>query len=118
MNFMSVSKIEQETVILFNEAEPTASVYTYNGALKRKLSGLCEARPTEARQIKDDERGGLTFEVPKRWIKVNASIVLTEEQRQARTEAARARFSLKKRNLLMKTTLPALAIYFHVQTYI
>ena len=60
MNFMSLSKIEQETVILFNKAEASASVYTYNGALKRKLAGLCSARPTEARQIKGDGRGGLT----------------------------------------------------------
>lgn len=96
---MSISKIERETVILFNEAEATASIYTYNGALKRKLMGLCAERPQEARQTKDDERGGLTFEVPKRWIKVNAGIVLTEEQRQARAEAARARFSLKSKEI-------------------
>lgn len=98
---MSISRIEQETVILFNEAEPTASVYTYNGALKRKLTGLCHTRPTEARLTKDDGRGGLTFEVPKRWIKVNANIILTDEQRQARADAARARFSskLKERSL-------------------
>ena len=87
---MSISKIEQETVILFNEAETNASVYTYNGTLKRKLSGLCSTRPEEARQTKDDGRGGLTFEVPKRWVKVNAGPVYTEEQRQAMKERARA----------------------------
>ncbi len=87
---MSISKIEQETVILFNEAEANASVYTYNGTLKRKLSGLCSTRPEEARQTKDDGRGGLTFEVPKRWVTVNAGPVYTEEQRQAMKERARA----------------------------
>ena len=87
---MSISKIEQETVILFNEAEANASVYTYNGTLKRKLSGLCSTRPEEARQTKDDGRGGLPFEVPKRWVKVNAGPVYTEEQRQAMKERARA----------------------------
>lgn len=92
---MPVSKIEQETVILFNEAEAAASVYTYNGALKRKLTGLCATRPTEARQTKDDGRGGLTFEVPKRWIKVNASRILTVEQKEERAERARAIFSSK-----------------------
>ena len=51
---MSISRIEQETVILFNEAEASASVYTYNGALNRKLTGLCHTRPTEARLTKDD----------------------------------------------------------------
>lgn len=92
---MSISRVEQETVILFNEAETIASVYTYNGALKRKLSGLCETRPHEARQTKDDGLGGLTFEVPKRWVKVNAGPVYTEEQRQAMKERAKA-ISLSK----------------------
>ena len=62
---MSISRIEQETVILFNEAEASASVYTYNGALNRKLTGLCHTRPTEARLTKDDGHGGLTFEAMK-----------------------------------------------------
>ena len=92
---MSLSRVEQETIIRFDEAEATASVYTYNGALKRKLSGLCATRPTEARQIKDDGRGGLTFEVPKRWIKINASRILTEEQKKERAERARAIFGAK-----------------------
>ena len=35
---MSISRLEQETIIGFNEAEATASVYTHNGALKRKLA--------------------------------------------------------------------------------
>lgn len=35
-----MNRLEQETIVLFNEAEPHASVYTYNGALKRKLSNL------------------------------------------------------------------------------
>lgn len=96
---MSLSKIEQETVVLFNEAEPTASIYTYNGALKRKLASLCDTRPSEAKQTQDDGRGGLTFEVPKRWVKVNAGMILTEEQRQTRAEAARARFSLKSKEI-------------------
>lgn len=96
---MSISRIEQETVILFNEAEASASVYTYNGTLKRKLSGLCSTRPEEARQTKDDGRGGLTFEVPKRWVKVNAGMILTEEQRRTRAEAARARFSSKSKEI-------------------
>ena len=85
-----LSRIEQETIILFNEAEPTASVYTYNGALKRKLTGLCETRSAEVKQTKDDGRGGITFEVPKRWVKVNASRILSEKQKKERAELAKA----------------------------
>lgn len=90
-----MSNIERETIILFNEAEPVASVYTYNGALKRKLAGLCNTRPEEARRVKDDGQGGLTFEVPKRWIKVNAGIIYTEEQKKERAERAKANFIKK-----------------------
>ena len=94
-----LSRIEQETIILFNEAEPTASVYTYNGALKRKLFGLCETRSAEVKQTKDDGQGGITFEVPKRWVKVNAGQLLTDEQRKTRAEAARARFTSKSKEI-------------------
>ena len=38
----------------------------------------------------EDIRSYLTFEVPKRWVKVNAGPVYTEEQRQAMKERARA----------------------------
>ena len=92
---MSISRMEKETIILFNEAEASASVYTYNAALKRKLSGLCTTRPEGARQTKDDGRGGLTFEVPKRGIKVNPSRTLTVEQKKERAERAKAIFSSK-----------------------
>ena len=34
---MSLLKVEQETIILFNEAEATASVYTHNAALQLSL---------------------------------------------------------------------------------
>lgn len=92
---MTISKQEQETIILFNEDSKIASVYTYNNALKRKLSGLCDNRPDEIQQTKDDGYGGLTFELPKRWIKVNAGMILTAEQKQARAERAKAAFALK-----------------------
>ena len=39
---MTISRLEQETIIGFNEAEATASVYTHNGALKRKLEKLAK----------------------------------------------------------------------------
>lgn len=65
---MSISKIEQETVILFNEAEANASVYTYNGTLKRKpFRFMQHAGRKKPGRPKMNGSGGLTFEVPKRW---------------------------------------------------
>lgn len=39
---MSLSKLERETIILFNEEETTASVYTHNQKLTAKLIMLEE----------------------------------------------------------------------------
>lgn len=78
---MSISRLEQETVINFNEAEPMANVYTHNGALKRKLAKLEEERPAEVKHIRTLPEGAEEYTIPKKWIKVNASRILTEEQR-------------------------------------
>lgn len=89
---MSISRYEQETVITFNEEEKTATVYTYNGKIKRKLESLSVDRPDEVRQTGDDTHGGLTFEIPKRWVKVNASRILSEAEKAVKAEAAMKRF--------------------------
>ena len=68
---MKLSNIEKETVINFNEAERTASVYTHNAALKRQFLELCQTHPEQVRQTADNGWGGLTFELPKKWLKVS-----------------------------------------------
>ena len=68
---MKLSNVEKETVINFNEAERTASVYTHNAALKRQLLELCQTYPEQVRQTADNGWGGLTFELPKKWLKVS-----------------------------------------------
>ena len=47
---MKLTNVEKETVINFNEAERTASVYTHNEALKRQLSEPCQIHPEQVRQ--------------------------------------------------------------------
>ena len=71
---MKLSNLEKETIILWNEAEKTASVYTYNPALIRQLSELCRTG--------DNGWGGLTFSLPKRWLKVAPPRVLSPAQRE------------------------------------
>lgn len=87
---MSTSRLEQETIINFNEAEPTATIYTHNGALTRKLEALADQRPEEAKRGRIFSDGGRDYIVPKRWVKVNAGQILTEERRQALAERAKA----------------------------
>ena len=77
---MKLTNVEKETVINFNEAEHTASVYTHNEALKRQLLELCRERPAQVRQTADNGRGGLTFELPKKWLRVTPPRILTPAQ--------------------------------------
>lgn len=37
---MRLTKFEKETIILFNESEDEASIYTYNAGLKKRLKAL------------------------------------------------------------------------------
>ena len=78
---MKLTNIEKETVINFNEAERTASIYTHNEALKRQLLELCRTHPEQARQTAANGWGGLTFELPKKWLKVSPPRVLSPAQR-------------------------------------
>ncbi len=86
---MNIPRYEQETIITFNEAEQTATIYTYKGEFKRKLITLSVDRPDEVKRTADDGHGGLTFTIPKKWIKVNASRILSDEEKAAKAEAAR-----------------------------
>ena len=78
---MKLTNVEKETVINFNEAERTASIYTCNEALKRQLLGLCRTHPEQVCQTAANDWGGLTFELPKKWLRVAPPRVLTPAQR-------------------------------------
>lgn len=78
---MKLSKIEQETIINFNEADGTASIYTHNEALKRQLSELYRTHPEQVRQTDANRWGGLSFELPKKWLKVSPPRILSPAQR-------------------------------------
>lgn len=80
---MSISRLEQETIINFSEAEPMATIYTHNGALKRKLAKLAKERPADVRHSRSFPEGAEEYIVPKRWVRVNASRILSEAQREA-----------------------------------
>lgn len=78
---MKLTKIEQETIINFNEVEPTATIYTHNPALRRKPEQLCDRRPEDAKRGRTFPDGGQEYTVPKRWVKVNASRILSAAQK-------------------------------------
>ena len=105
---MKLTSIEKETIINFNEAERTASIYTHNEALKRQLLELCQTHPEQVRQTAANGWGGLTFELPKKWLRVTPPRVLSPAQR-----AVLPSFSFELNEWQMEQFL--LAMRFHFQ---
>lgn len=79
---MKLSNYEKETIFNFSAADKTASIYTHNEALKAQLSGLCATYPEQVRQTGDNGYGGLTFELPKKWLKIKPPRDLSPAQRE------------------------------------
>lgn len=79
---MRRSNLEKETIILSNEAESDAEVYTYNPALQRRLLALCEEHPEQVRKTKESGGGALTFTIPKKWVKIVPPRALSPAQRE------------------------------------
>lgn len=86
----SLSPVERETIILFNDEETTATVETCNKAWKNKMRALC-AQNAECSLIFEDEHCE-RYVIPKKWVKVQIPRKLSEEQRRKMQETARERF--------------------------
>ena len=80
---MKLSRYEQETIILYNQAEAAAEVYTHDPRLLEKLRRLAEKYPDQI--VKKDRQ---TFLVPKRCVSVREPY--SAERRKAASERAKA----------------------------
>ena len=81
-----LTNVEKETIIIYNEADPSAEVFTYNSTLQRRLAALEQQRPKEVtRTARDDTDGqtSVTYTLPKTWVKINPTRILSEETREA-----------------------------------
>ena len=65
---MTLSRLEQETIITFNEAEGFAEVHTHNDRLKKRLTELAETRSDNV-QYRGSDNGGVSHRVPKNGLK-------------------------------------------------
>ncbi len=83
---MKLSRYEKETVILYNEAETEASVYTHNPKLKEKLKRLSKKYPDQITFQSSNCIGGMTYTVPKRCVLIREPY--SEERRRAERERA------------------------------
>lgn len=85
---MELTRYEQETIINYNEEEKTASIYTHNRALRRKLDRLTQERPEDCRPGPTAREGqAAEYIVPKAWVKVTPTRIIGEAQRQALEKA-------------------------------
>ena len=84
---MKFSPYERETIILYNEAENTASVYTYDHRLIEKLKELHKKYPDQIFPEHPVRHGGYSFIVPKRCVSIRAPY--SEDRRKADSERAK-----------------------------
>ena len=91
---MNLTRAERETIILYNEEEQTAEVYTCNEAMKRKLTKLHEDGTEGITFVRSDEYN-VTYTVPKKWVKINPPRILSEAQRQVLIKARESRIQIQ-----------------------
>ena len=88
-----LSKYEKETIILFNDAESTATVETCNKAWKNKMRALCSKSPDCILAFTDEHCD--RYLIPKKWVRVQISRQISEQQRQKMQITARENFHNK-----------------------
>ena len=65
---MNLTPEEKETIILTSEADETASVYTYNARLIRKLKQLHVRFPDKIYPAEEAQHGAVSYVIPKTCI--------------------------------------------------
>lgn len=76
--------LERETIVIFNESEKEACVYSTNPFITKRLKGFAEEFETIT-LIKEDEYGA-DFIMPKSLISFRKPTVLTDDRKKALTE--------------------------------
>ncbi len=76
-----LAKVEQETIILFNVAEPDATVYTRDRAVMRKMDALVTEFPEIYRCIKVTDIDK-TYSMPKEYVSYRKPRAISKERRE------------------------------------
>jgi len=84
---MKLSRYERETIINFNAEEPTATLYTRDPAIMRKLDQLVISFPEVYKCIGETDIDK-TYEMPKSAVNYRKPRRLSVEQREAARERA------------------------------
>ena len=82
---MTVSLLEQETIILWNRAEKEVEVFTYEPRLKTKLNKMVKEDKSVSCKVKNNGEGGATYILPKNYIQIRKppkGKPMTDEQKE------------------------------------
>ena len=94
-----LTKYEKETIVLFNEGEDTASLYTYHAGLRKRLANFSKKYPDLCRLEKSCEQGGVSYVLEKSRLSIRLQPPMSEERRQKASEYAKQnRFNAKSDN--------------------
>ena len=84
-----LTKYEKETIILFNEGEDTASIYTFNAGLKKRLAIFAKKYPDFCRQEKTHEQDGVSYVLDKSRLSIRLIPPYSEERKAAASAYAK-----------------------------
>ena len=84
-----LTKYEKEIIVLFNEGEDTASIFTYNAGLRRRLENFSKKYPDLCRLEKSCEQGGVSYVLEKSRLSIRLQPPMSEERRQKASEYAK-----------------------------
>ena len=93
---MKLSRYERETIILYNEADSNASIYTHNEKLQMQLKKLHEKYPELVYPGEKNGSGGLSYTLPKKWVRIVPPQVRSEAQKRVLAEVNQRRREKKK----------------------
>ena len=90
MKKRNAPKEERETILHFDEADDTATIYTFNTGLKKRLAAFAEKYPDLCRMTIDDAvYGSVTYEIQKSRVSLRLLAPYSEERRRAASEYAK-----------------------------
>ena len=84
-----LTKYEKETIILFNEGEDEASIYTYNAGLRKRLAAFSKKHPDLCRLVKEHSQGGVSYTLDKSRLSIRLQPPMSEERRRKVSEYAK-----------------------------
>ncbi len=85
----SLTKYERETIILWNQTNDPVSIQTYDAGLKNRLSSFAKKHPDLCVLERQDEFGGVFYQLEKSRLSIRLIAPYSEERRKKASEQAK-----------------------------